>query len=143
MMPIVLWSCDITSNIKHDNGTIQSPEQIFIGEYTDPIDGSTLKIGKVSDGALTFTATDAAGSPIKGKITLDGDTATLVFTESTWGDLPDGTIFLFKRDTPTMIQERTSLIGKTYSGVETAEKTLILQSIIDYKNLIKTKINRI
>lgn len=94
----------------------------FIGEYTAPDDGSTLQIckttgsgagikisllrltdiddgiGKIANDTLTFTATDAAGNPIKGRITLDGDTATVVFTESTWEYLPDGTAFHFKRD---------------------------------------------
>lgn len=94
----------------------------FIGEYTDPNDGSTLQIGNssnsgssvkinlfkltdIDDGigsvtadTLTFIATDAAGNPIKGRITLDGDTATLVFTGSTWEYLPDGSTYHFKRD---------------------------------------------
>lgn len=94
----------------------------FIGEYTDPNDGSTLLIGKdtnsgasikislirltdIDDGigtvagdTLTFTATDAAGSPIKGKIALDGDTATVIFTESTWEYLPNGTTLHFMRN---------------------------------------------
>jgi len=108
--------------IKYADGKSTSDRQSFIGEYTDPNDGSFLQIGKntnsepsikiglfrltdiddgigkVSDNALTFTATDAAGNPIKGKITLDGDTATLVFTESTWEYLPNGTSYHFKRD---------------------------------------------
>lgn len=114
--------------------------QNFIGEYTDPDDGSTLRIGKstnaepsvkislfrlteiddgigkVSDGALTFAATDAAGNPINGKITLDGDTAILVFTESTWEYLPNGTVYRFKRDTQAMPDTPVSLAGQTYSG---------------------------
>ncbi|MCM1107989.1 MAG: META domain-containing protein [Clostridium sp.] len=101
----------------------------FIGKYIDSTDGSTLQvgdstnsglsvninlfrltdiddgIGKASDGTLVFTATDAAGNPIKGKITLEGDTATLVFTESTWEYLPGGSTYRFKRDTQAMIQE--------------------------------------
>ena len=111
--------------IKHDVVVRQN----FIGEYIDPDDGSILQIGKmsdselnikvclfrltdidggigkVSDGALTFTATDAAGNPIKGNITLESDTATLVFTESTWEYLPDGSTYRFKRVAQTMIQE--------------------------------------
>lgn len=94
----------------------------FIGEYTDPNDGSTLMIGKdtnsgasikislirltdIDDGigtlagdTLMFTATDAAGSPIKGKIALHGDTATVIFTESTWEYLPNGTTLHFMRN---------------------------------------------
>lgn len=104
----------------------------FTGEYSDSNDGSTLTIekstndgpsvkidlfrltaiddgvGKVADGVLTFNATDAAGNPIKGTITLDGDTATVVFTESTWEYLPNGTTYRFKRD-EAMRQERTPI----------------------------------
>ena len=111
--------------IKHDVVVRRN----FIGEYIDPNDGSTLQIGKssdpklnikvclfrltdidcgigeVSDGALTFTAADAAGNPIKGNITLEGDTATVVFTESTWEYLPAGSTRRFKRVAQTMIQE--------------------------------------
>lgn len=114
--------------------------QDFVGDYTYTNDGSTLEIGnrpdsalsvkiglfrltdiddgigRVADGSLIFNATDAAGNPIKGKITLDADTAVLTFTESTWGYLPNGTTFRFRRDTPAEVRERSSLIGKTYSG---------------------------
>lgn len=93
----------------------------FFGEYTSPEDGSTLQIskssnsgssikiglfrltdiddgiGKIADDTLTFTATDAAGNPIQGEITFDGDNATLVFTHSTWEYLPEGSTFHFKR----------------------------------------------
>lgn len=107
--------------IRHDKDKNTSAEQSFIGEYTDLNDGSTLIIGKnanseasikinlfrltdiddgignAANGTLTFTATDAAGNPIKGKITLNGDTATLVFTESTWEYLPEGSTYTFVR----------------------------------------------
>lgn len=93
----------------------------FWGEYTATEDGSTLQIskstnsgssikiglfrltdiddgiGKIADDTLTFTATDAAGNPIQGEITIDGDNATLVFTRSTWEYLPEGSTFHFKR----------------------------------------------
>ena len=109
--------------------TASPTDEDFIGEYTDPHDGSTLKIdkstnsrpsveiglfrltdiddgiGRFTDGKLTFTATDAAGNPIQGKISLDGNIAVLEFTESTWSYLPNGTTYRFKRDTATMKQE--------------------------------------
>lgn len=118
----------------------ESCKKDYVGDYTDSNDGSTLHIGKstnaglsiridlfrlteiddgignLSDGSLIFTAKDAAGNPIKGKITLDGDTATLEFTESTWEYLPNGTTYRFKRDTAAMQQEKESLVGKTFSG---------------------------
>lgn len=108
--------------IRNVNDKNTSAESGFIGEYTNPDDGSSLLIGKdtnsdasikislirltdidngigkVAGDTLTFTATDAAGSPIKGKIALDGDTATVIFTESTWEYLPDGTTLHFKRN---------------------------------------------
>lgn len=104
--------------IKHDAAVKRN----FIGKYTNSTDGSTLQvgdstnsglsvkinlfrltdiddgIGTISDGSLVFTATDAAGKPIKGKVTTDGDTATLVFIESTWEYLPDGSTYRFRRD---------------------------------------------
>ncbi len=112
----------------------------YIGEYTDTIDGSTLIIDKNTDSSLniriglfrltdidngigivkndtlTFCATDAAGNPVKGFITLNGDAATLVFTESTWVYLPNGTTYQFNRDPLSVLKVRTYLAGKTYSG---------------------------
>lgn len=126
--------------IKREDTHFSSDAKSFIGEYTDQNDGSTLQIrkdtnsgpsihislfrltdidngiGTISDDTMTFTATDAAGNPIKGTITLDGDTATVVFTHSTWGYLPAGSTFYFKRDTQSMIDERSSFIGTSYSG---------------------------
>lgn len=124
---------NVTVKTLSDKGTSDSVLKIsatpdFIGDYTDSNDGSTLKIGKsinsgpsikinlfkltdiddgigiVSDDALTFTATDAEGNPIKGKITVDGDSATLVFTESTWEYLPNGSTYHFKRDSRAMTE---------------------------------------
>lgn len=92
-----------------------------IGEYVDSNDGSTLAISKsdngwmkveigltrlttiddgvgvLSDKGLTFSATDAAGNPIYGEITREGNTTRLTFTKSKWEYLPDGTTFIFKR----------------------------------------------
>lgn len=92
-----------------------------IGEYADRNDGSTLEISKsdngrmkieigltrltmiddgvgvLSDKGLTFSATDAAGNPIYGLITIEGNTAKLTFTESTWEYLPAGATFTFNR----------------------------------------------
>ena len=92
-----------------------------IGEYVDCKDGSTLTISKKENGrikveiqltrlttiddgvgvlfdnGLTFSATDAAGNPIYGEITIEGNTARLTFTKSKWEYLPDGTTVTFKR----------------------------------------------
>ena len=110
--------------------------QNMIGTYTDLNDGSTLEIsssasvkislfrlteindsiGKVSDGVLTFTATDAAGQPIAGKITFAGDTAHLTFTESTWEYLPQGTTYSFIRGAKTDYETANPIGGRTYTG---------------------------
>lgn len=112
----------------------------FTGSYTDSNDGSTLLIsphqdgrykidislfrltditdgiGEAMDNSLKFKATDAAGNPIHGNITLQDSTATVTFTESSWSYLPDGTSFHFSRDSEALIQERQSLMGRTFSG---------------------------
>lgn len=52
-------------------------------------------VGESTGDGLSFTATDAAGNPIGGTITLEGPTATVTFTDSTWEYLPDGTSFQY------------------------------------------------
>lgn len=107
--------------------------------YTDLNDGSTLTIdsrtncgprvkislfrltdiegiGKMSDGALTFAAADAAGNPINGKITFDGDTAHLTFTEASWEYLPNGTTYSFVRGAKVDYEPANPVGGRTYSG---------------------------
>lgn len=112
----------------------------IIATYTDINDGSTLTIentansalsvkisllrltdiddgiGKVSDGALTFTATDAAGQPIGGRITFNSDTAHLTFTESTWEYLPEGTTYSFVRGAKVDYEQANPIGGRTYTG---------------------------
>ena len=67
--------------------------QISIYRLTLIIDG----VGQDTGDSISFTATDAAGNPISGTITLDGSTATVTFTDSTWEYLPSGTSFQFTR----------------------------------------------
>ncbi len=126
--------------IKQEDKRHTSDEKCFIGEYTDQNDGSTLQIsenpnpgpsiqislfrltdidngiGKISDDTLTFTATDAAGNPIKGEITLDGDTAHLTFIESSWVYLPKGTTYSFVRGAKVDYQPANPIGGRTYTG---------------------------
>jgi len=54
-------------------------------------------VGKVDGDRLEFTATDAAGNPIAGDITLHGDTATVTFTQSTWPLIETGAQFQYVR----------------------------------------------
>ena len=93
----------------------------YFGEFKNQDDGSTLVIsraengynvsvklfrlteindciGKFKDGTLIFTGTDASGKPISGTITVEGDSAKLVFTDSTWEYLPKGFTFTFEKN---------------------------------------------
>lgn len=96
-------------------------QEKVIGEYMDSNDGSTLTISKKENGRIrveigltrlttiddgegalfdngvTFSATDAGGNPIYGEITIEGNTAKLTFTKSTWEYLPEGTTYIFNR----------------------------------------------
>ncbi len=108
--------------------TVDDPtadEDPYIGKFTGE-DGSTLEIGLtenathsvslsivrlasfddgegvMSDGGLSFMATDPNGNPIYGMISfddedLDQNTLTVAIIESTWELLPDGTEFSFTR----------------------------------------------
>ena len=52
-------------------------------------------VGTVTSDGLDFTATDANGDPIGGVITLQGDTATVTFTNSTWTYIENGDYFRY------------------------------------------------
>ena len=54
-------------------------------------------IGHATDNGLDFTATDAAGNPIGGVITLNGDSAVVTFTSTTWEYLHAGDSFTYVR----------------------------------------------
>lgn len=88
--------------------------EILTGHYVSDYDGSSLTINAREDGrydieidlfrltslddgigddandGIDFTATDAAGEPIGGHISIAGDTATLTFTHSTWPLIEEG-----------------------------------------------------
>lgn len=74
--------------------------QIGIYRLTSLEDG----IGKLTADGLLFSATDAAGEPISGIITSDGQTATVTFTDSTWENLPNDSSFQYTKvsDTPNL-----------------------------------------
>ena len=67
--------------------------QISIYRLTLIVNG----VGQDTGDNISFTATDAVGNPISGTISLDGSTATVTFTDSTWEYLPSGTSFQFTR----------------------------------------------
>ena len=74
-----------------DNGKYDV--KIGIYRLTNLDDG----IGIMTEEGLQFTATDAAGNPISGIITLENDTATVTFTNSTWEYIENGTQFTYIR----------------------------------------------
>lgn len=92
-------------------------ETLYIGEYLDENKDPSLKIAKGEDGkykvqigifrlavfddcvgelteeGMLFTATDMAGGPIGGIITVEGENATVTFTNSTWEYIENGTSY--------------------------------------------------
>ena len=104
-------------------------ENIYIGEYLDSdVNEPNLEIAKGEDGTyivqigiyrltslddgvgeltaegMLFTATDAAGNPISGIITVDGETAIVTFTDSTWDLLENGSSYVYTKssDVPSI-----------------------------------------
>lgn len=76
--------------------------QIGIFRLTTLEDG----VGEMTAEGMNFTATDAAGNPISGVITVDRETATVTFTDSTWSLLEAGSAFQYHKtsDTPNIWQ---------------------------------------
>ncbi|MCM1112676.1 MAG: hypothetical protein NC399_05425 [Muribaculum sp.] len=74
--------------------------QIGIFRLTQINDG----VGELTAEGMKFTATDAAGNPISGVITVEGQTATVTFTDSTWEYLPNGSAYQYTKssDTPNL-----------------------------------------
>jgi len=67
--------------------------QIGIYRLTTLSDG----VGELTADGMSFRATDASGNPISGMITVDGEIATVTFTDSTWEYLPNGTAFQYMK----------------------------------------------
>ncbi len=67
--------------------------QIGIYRLTTLEDG----VGELTEEGMLFTATDAAGNPISGVITVEDKTATVTFTNSTWDYLENGTSFQYTK----------------------------------------------
>ena len=97
-------------------------DSVYIGEYLDSdVNDPSLEIAKGDDGkyivqigiyrltalsdgvgeltadGMLFTATDAAGNPISGIITVQDQTATVTFTDSTWEYLENGSAFQYSK----------------------------------------------
>ena len=77
--------------------------QIGIYRLTSLEDG----IGELTEEGMVFTATDAAGNPISGIITVDDEIATVTFTDSTWDLLENGSSFVYSKssDEPNVWME--------------------------------------
>ena len=106
-----------TTSNKESSGANES----LTGKFVSDDDGSTLTItaredgrynvvvelfrltslddgmGVDAEGGIDFTATDAAGNPIGGRITFAADMATLTFVRSTWSLIENGAKWEFKR----------------------------------------------
>ena len=104
-------------------------DAVYVGEYLDSDAGDpNLEIAKGEDGTyivqigiyrlttlddgvgeltakgMEFTATDAAGNPISGVITVENQTAAVTFTDSTWEYLENGSSFQYSKcsDSPNI-----------------------------------------
>ncbi len=77
--------------------------QIGIYRLTSLNDG----VGELTAEGMKFMATDAAGNPISGIITVEGEAATVTFTDSTWEYLESGTSFSYIKssDVPNLWDE--------------------------------------
>lgn len=67
--------------------------QIGIFRLTTLDDG----VGELTPEGMVFTATDAAGNPISGIITVEDEIATVTFTDSTWSLLENGTSYMYSK----------------------------------------------
>ena len=98
-------------------------DTLYIGEYLDENKEPNLEIAKGEDGkykvqigifrlasfddgvgllaeeGMRFTATDMAGDPIRGIITVENGVATVTFTDSTWEYIENGTGYEYTKST--------------------------------------------
>lgn len=92
------------------------------GDYVCPTDDSTLSVtlksdgsysaelnlfrltsiddfkGKYENGIFVMTGTDSAGNPITAELAFSGEQVTLIFTDSTWEYLENGTKYVFNKE---------------------------------------------
>lgn len=113
---------DIQINDIQDIESNTLDDSVYIGEYLDyDCNEPNLEIAKGNDGkyivqigifrlttlddgvgeltpeGMVFTATDAAGNPISGIITVEEQIATVTFTDSTWELLENGTSYMYSK----------------------------------------------
>lgn len=54
-------------------------------------------VGELTQEGMVFTATDAAGNPISGIITVEDEIAIVTFTDSIWSLLENGTSYMYSK----------------------------------------------
>ncbi len=111
---------------EEDTDTTQDLEEIYVGAYADYDNGEPnlfitkgedgkydVKIGifrlasmddgvgELTENGMTFRATDPAGNPISGVITVKNGVAKVIFTDSTWVYLENGTTYEYTKITET------------------------------------------
>lgn len=93
---------DCTLEIAPGEEAGQYVVQLSIFRLTSFDDG----VGVMTEEGLQFTATDAAEQPITAVITLDGEIATVKFTDSKWDMIENGAEFTYKKtsEIPQLIQ---------------------------------------
>jgi len=108
------------SEVSHETALV---ETLYIGEYLDENKEPNLEIAKGEDGkyivqigifrlasmgdgvgelteeGMHFTATDMAGNPISGVITIKEEIATVTFTDSTWEYIENGASYEYTKST--------------------------------------------
>ena len=119
---LVFAACSQHNQDNNDSAEQYPDDTIYLGEYLDSdVNEPNLEIAKdesgnyivqigiyrltsLNDGVgeltaegMKFTATDAAGNPISGIITVEGETATVTFTDSTWDYLKNGDSFSYTK----------------------------------------------
>ena len=96
-------------------------DTLYVGEYLDENKDPNLEIARGEDGkyivqigifrlasfddgvgelteeGMHFTATDMAGNPIGGIITVENGTARVIFTDSTWEYIQNGTSYEYTK----------------------------------------------
>lgn len=55
-------------------------------------------VGELTEEGMLFTATDMAGNPIGGIITIENGTARVTFTDSTWEYIENGTSYEYTKN---------------------------------------------
>lgn len=121
---VVVESSPVESSVSKEDVTAQEKAldaTLYIGEYLDDNKDPNLEIAQGEDGkykvqigifrlasfddgvgelteeGLRFTATDMAGNPIGGIITVESGTATVIFTDSTWEYIENGASYEYTK----------------------------------------------